>query len=221
MFERVIIVEDHDIANLSLRLTLEGLGIKDSVHAYYCDIALSMIRKAISVGEPYDLLITDLYFEREGSAEQSPDGATLTRQARNIQPDLKILVFSAENKPAVIKPLFDELQINGYVRKARGDAQDLKKAIEKISRNEVHRPRELETLPGQSKLHSFTDYDKTIIRLIYEGVPLIEIPNFLKAENIRPASESSMEKRLKLMRNAMGFNNNEQLVVFCREMGLI
>jgi two-component system capsular synthesis response regulator RcsB len=37
MFEKVIIAEDHDIANLSLRRTLEELDIPAPDHAYYCD----------------------------------------------------------------------------------------------------------------------------------------------------------------------------------------
>lgn len=221
MFEHVIIAEDHEIANISLRKTLEDIGIPKPDYAFFCDLTLSKIRKALSDNKPYDLLITDLYFEPEGSTRQLPDGAALVKLAKGLQPDLKTLVFSAESRPAIIKPLFDELHIDGYVRKARGDASDLKDALQRIARHEKYHPRELRRVTVQQNMHSFTAYDKTIVRLLADGIPQKNIPDYLAANNIQPAGKSSMEKRLNYIKSAMNFTNNEQLVLFCSEMGLI
>jgi len=218
-FENVLIAEDHEVANLSLRLTLQDLHVARYDHAYYCDLALSMIRKAIQETRPYDLLVTDLYFEIDGTAKQRPDGYELILSARALQPALKVIVFSAESRTLVIRKLFDELGIDGFVRKARGDAQELKIAIKHISEHRKHYPREYRS--QQDNLHDFTDYDKTIIKLIAGGRAQKEIPAFLEALQIKPSGLSSIEKRLNLIKTAMGFTNNEQLVVFCREMGLI
>lgn len=221
MFEHVIVAEDHEIANISLRKTLELMGMPEPDYAFFCDLTLSKIRKALSNQKPYDLLITDLYFEPEGSTQQLPEGAALVKLAKAIQPSLKILVFSAESRPGIIKPLFDELGIDGYVRKARGDARDLKEALERLARHEKYHPRELRNAAAQQNMHSFTTYDKTIVRLLAKGKPLKDIPDYLETHDIQPASKSSMEKRLSFIKSAMNFTNNEQLVLFCREMGMI
>jgi len=129
MFENVLIAEDHESVNFSLRRTLEDLQIPHFDYAYYCDQALSKIKKALQVGKPYDLLITDLYFEIDGTTEQILDGPELIKEAKGLQSQLKILVFSAESRPSIIRPLFDDSGIDGYVRKARRDAQELKTAV--------------------------------------------------------------------------------------------
>jgi two-component system capsular synthesis response regulator RcsB len=221
MFEKVIIAEDHEIANLSLRRTLEELDIPWPDHAYYCDFTLAKIQKAQDIGQPYDLLITDLSFEVDGNTQQLADGAALIRAAKAMQPGLKILVFSAESRPAVIRSLFEELAIDGFVRKARGDAQELKTALERISQHRRYHPRELRTDTTQQNLHVFTDYDKMIIRLLTEGKSQKAISDYLSAHGIFPSGLSSVEKRLNLIRTAMGFSKNEQMVAFCKEMEII
>jgi len=221
MFEHVLIAEDHEIANLSLRRTLEDLQIPSPDYAHYCDQALSKVKKAIQNGRPYNLLVTDLYFESEDSAKQLPDGAELIRAAKMLQPDLKVLVFSAENSAAVIRPLFDELGIDAYVRKARGDAQELKAALANLKQKRRHFPPELRSRQAQENLHVFTELDKAIIRLLADGVAQKDIPASLTGLEIRPSSLSSVEKRLNLIKTVMGFKKNEQLVIFCKEMKLI
>lgn len=221
MFEHVIIAEDHEIANISLRKTLEDIGIPNPDYAFFCDLTLAKIRKALANHQPYDLLITDLYFEPEGSTRQLPDGAALVKLAKGLQPGLKTLVFSAESRPSIIRQLFDELDIDGYVRKARGDAGDLKDALKRIAGHQKYHPRELRNEAAKQNMHSFTNYDKTIVRLLAGGMPQKSIPDYLAANDIQPSGKSSMEKRLNLVKSAMNFTSNEQLVLFCREMGLI
>lgn len=221
MFENVLIAEDQEIANLSLRRTLEELAIPSPDYAHYCDQALSKIKMALQDGRPYDLLVTDLYFEAENSGEQLPDGAGLIREAKVLQPQLKILVFSAESRNHIIQPLYDQLHIDGYVRKARSDAKDLKAALERLARQRIHYPRGLRNQAAQENLHAFTEYDKTIVRLLSEGYAQKEIPGYLAENNLSPFSLSSVEKRLNLIKTAMGFTKNEQLVAFCKELDLI
>jgi DNA-binding NarL/FixJ family response regulator len=219
-FERILIAEDQDVANLSLRLTLEALQLPPAQHAYYCEHALNFLTKAVGEQQPYDLLITDLYFEAK-DGKQLPDGQALINSAKAQQPGLKILVFSAENRPALIRSLYEDLHIDGFVRKARGDAQELKSAIEHLEDGRRYYTREFRSLAAPQNQHTFTDHDKAVIRLIAEGVPLKDIPAWLETNEMRPSGLSSIEKRLNAIRTAMGFTKNEQLVIFCRDMGLI
>ena len=220
MFKKVLIAEDQEIMNRSLRRTLEEMQIPSPDHAYYCEQALAKVKLAIHQQQPYDLLVTDLYFEIEGSSEQIAEGTALIKAARALLPQLKVLVFSAESRPAVIRPLFDELNIDAYVRKARGDAQELQGALERIRQGRRHYPRELRLSGSQENLHVFTDYDKTIIRLMAEGYGQKEIAEHLLASDMHPSSLRSVEKRLNIIRSSMGFSKNEQLVAFCKDMML-
>ena len=59
-FNYILIVEDQDLANLSLRITLESLELPRPMHIYHTGHALSLLKKALSENQPFDLLITDL-----------------------------------------------------------------------------------------------------------------------------------------------------------------
>ncbi|MDO3641282.1 response regulator [Mucilaginibacter sp. L3T2-6] len=220
-FNRILIVEDQDMANLSLRITLEGLGMPLPVHRYHTSHAILLLKKALLEKEPFDLLVTDLYFEDEGTAKQSPDGIELIRQAKRVQPELKVLVFSTESKIAVIRRLYEESGIDGFVRKARGDAGELKNALEQLSGNRRYYPRDYRSLAAKGNQHDFTDRDKEIIRLLNEGFSQREIADWLELNGMPPFGLSSVEKRLKLMREAMNFSKNQQLIGFCKDLGMI
>jgi two-component system capsular synthesis response regulator RcsB len=217
---KVLIAEDHQSASLSLQKTLSELNIIDVDIVYYCDDAVLKIEKNKSENS-FDLLVTDLHFEKDNCPQNITRGASLITEARKIQPELKILVFSAEGNTNVIKTLFDTHKIDGYVRKARHDAEELKTAIIQISQDNIHLPIELSQSIRRQHSYKFTDYDITLISLLANGTLQKNIPHYLQQNNIRPYGLSSIEKQLKLIRDTLQINKNEQLVMFCKEMGII
>lgn len=220
MIRKVLIAEDHESANISIQKTLEVLGVEEVDYVYYCDDALLKIIHAKKSGKPYDLLISDLYFEPDGRPQKISGGLKLISAVREIQPELKVLIFSAENKPAVIDSLFKNQFIDGYVRKARNDAKELQLAVEKIFRNQQHYPKHLADLIKNQHSYDFSDLDITIISLLAQGVSQKNIPDKLLENQIK-CSLSYVEKRLKKMKEVFEFTKNEQLIAFCKDMGII
>lgn len=221
MIDKVIIAEDQEFANLSVQKTMEELSIKQIDHVYYCDDALNRIQAAQKKGQPYDLLITDLYFEADGTFQKIAGGFDLIRSVREAQPDIMILILSAEHRPATIDMLFKNYEIDGYVRKARHDAKELKSALDTLSAGQRYYPRALAQLISQSNTHEFTEFDINIIHLLSQGYQQNEIPDYLRQHNIKPSSLSTIEKRLNQIREELGFSKNEQLVLFCKEAGIL
>lgn len=221
MIQKVLIAEDHESANLSVQRTLEELHIPHLQYAYYCDDALIKLKKAKDAGNSFDLLITDLYFDEDHRQVQLKGGQALITAARNLQPEIKVIVFSSESKPAIIQQLFSELRIDGYVRKARSDAKELLKAIDVVGQNQTHYPRGLLQQARQSNSHDFTHFDVTVIRLLTEGKRQPEIAAYLKLHKFNPSGLSSIEKRLNLIRDALNFTTNEQLIAHCVKLGIV
>jgi two-component system, NarL family, captular synthesis response regulator RcsB len=221
MIDKVIIAEDQEFANLSVQKSMEELRIRQVDHVYYCDDALNRIQAAKQKGQPYDLLITDLYFEADGTVQKIGGGFDLIRSVREVQPDIMILILSAEHRPATIDMLFKTYEIDGYVRKARHDAQELKSAFDSLSKGQQYYPRTLAQLVKQSNTHEFTEFDINIIQLLSQGYQQNEIPDYLRQHNIKPSSLSTIEKRLNQIREELGFVKNEQLVLFCKEAGIL
>ena len=221
MFKRVLIAEDHEMTSISVRKTLDDLGIAQTEYTYYCDDALMQIKKNVDSDQPFDLLITDLSFEEDHRTQLLTGGLELIAAVKTVQPDIKVLVFSAENKAAVIDTLFKELGINAYVRKARNDAKDLKMGIEAISNNKTYLSAHLKSVIKQKNAYEFSSYDVTIISQLSQGTLQKDIPNYLQQNNIKPSGLSSVEKRLNLMKEILEFTKNEQLVAYCKDFGII
>jgi two-component system capsular synthesis response regulator RcsB len=221
MFRKVLIAEDHEMTSISVTKTMTDLGISTTAYTYYCDDALMLIKKALAEGNPFDLLITDLSFEEDHRKQVITGGAELIARAKEVQPGLVVLVFSAENKPAMVDGLFKDLGINAFVRKARHDAKDLKAAVEAIYQGKTYISADLKQSVKDKNTHEFSDFDITIIKLLSGGTLQKNIPMYLRANHIRPAGLSSVEKRLNIMKEVLGFSKNEQLVAYCKDFGII
>ncbi|MGJ1204169.1 response regulator [Sphingobacterium lactis] len=220
MFKKVLIAEDHEVANLSVQKTIKELGVSESHYVYYCDDALARIKKGLADGAPYDLLITDLVFEEDEVSQKISGGKDLVRLVKELQPDIKVIVFSSIDRISLIDGLFRNLQIDGYVRKARNDGQHLREALESVSQNKIYQSPDIRQSLRSKNTHEFSALDIQILQSLSQGIKQKNIPEILVAKNIKPSGLSSIEKRLNLMKEVFGFTNNEQLVVYCKDKGL-
>jgi len=221
MFKSVLIAEDHQSTKVAVEQTLKDLGITGSQYAYYCDDAILRVIHCLKEEQPFELLITDLSFADDGREQKIESGTGLIESVRNVQPDLKILVFSGETNPAVVSSLFQKLDINGYVRKGRRDALDLRDAIETIYKGKKYIPTEYVQAVRQQNAYDFTDYDIMIVSQLAKGTYQKEIPAYLQQQKVKASSLSSVEKRLNQIKEALGFTKNEQLIAYCKDYKII
>lgn len=220
MFGKILIAEDHESSNFSVQKVLEELQIPVVDHVYYCDDAFSYLKKHLE-SAPYQVLITDLSFEEDHRKQRIKNGRELIKLCRETDPDLKVIVFSAEHRLGIIDLLFDELNINAFVRKARSDSKELKKAIQSVYNNETYISHDLKLPVKTVNTLEFSNYDIVLLKLLSDGILQKNIPNILKERNIHPDSLSSVEKRMNAMKLALTVKNNEQLIAYCKDLGII
>lgn len=221
MFKKILIAEDHELGSYSVQKTLEDLNIPAVDYVYYCDDALAKVQKSIRENMPYDLLISDLSFEEDHREQNIKTGQELIQKVREIQPSIKIIVFSGEHKPGIINALFNEYQINGYVRKARNDSKELKKSIASVFINENYLSADLKQDVKKLNNYEFSAYDITLVSLLAKGILQKNIPKHLEDRNLKPNSLSSVEKKLNTLKEDLEVASNEQLVAFCKDIGII
>jgi DNA-binding NarL/FixJ family response regulator len=220
MFKKVLIAEDHEVRNLGVVNTLAELQIQNFDFVNYCDDALQKIKTAATNNVSYDLLITDLSFDKDHIDQKINSGQKLIEEAKKIQPNLKVIAFSIEKKPKIINDLFKIHNINGFVSKGRNDGKDLRNTIRKVFSGEVVIPQEiLNSIRNNS--FEFTEYDVTLIELLAKGWKQSEIEKFFKENKITPDSRSAIEKRLNDLRFELGAKNNIELIVICKDIGII
>jgi len=220
MFKKILIAEDHEMGSFSVQKTLEDLNIPKVDYVYYCDDALAKVQKALRENDPYDLLITDLSFEEDHYTQNIKDGQELIQKVREIQPALKVIVFSGQHKSGIIDSLFKDYHINGYVRKARNDSKELKKSIASVFINENYLSTDLKQEVKKFNSYEFSAYDITVVTLLSKGVLQKNIPDHLLEKGIK-YSLSSVEKKLNSLKEDLEVTSNEQLVAFCKDIGII
>ncbi len=220
MFKKILIAEDHEVRNLGLINTLEEMHIQDFEFVSYCDEAFQKLTKAVKDRLPYDLLITDLSFQKDHVNQDLNSGQELINKARELQPNLKIVVFSIESKPKIIEELFKKYKIDGFVSKGRNDGKELKNTVRKIYNGEIIIPQEILN-SIRNYAFDFTDYDITLLDFLAKGWKQNEIENYFKENNIQPDSKSSIEKRLSELRENLRAKNNIEMIVMCKDIGII
>jgi two-component system capsular synthesis response regulator RcsB len=212
MFKKVLIAEDFDSINIAVIQTLENLGIKDIQYSKYCDDALVKFKKAIQDNQPFDLLICDLSFVEDYRAVSIPSGEKLIETIKKIHPQINVIVYSVENKPYVIKSLFEKQHVNAFVHKGRNSISQLRTAIETLLYGKTFISPELAHALQDKSGKEIDNYDITLLSHLSNGVAIEEMELLFKKLNITPNSKSTIEKRVAKLKDYFKANNNTHLI---------
>jgi len=222
MFTKVLIADDIDFNDLGAAQILNELNVKTIDYAKYCDEALLKIKKAARENEPYQLLISDLSFKADHNKNKLNSGEELIQAVRKLFPDIKIIVFSIEDRSHRIKMLFDELQVTGYVIKGRNTMYDLKIAIKKAYNNETDNiSAELLHLLQDKTTSEINNFDILLIKNLSMGASQESLETIFKEAGITPNSKSSIEKNINKLKIYFKANNTVHLVAIAKDLGII
>ena len=222
MFTKVLIAEDLDTISIAIVQALEKLSITEIHHSKYCDEAYLKIKKALHDKVPYDLVISDLSFKIDHREEKLSSGEELLEAIKKVQPDIKTIIFSIEDKSFRIKSLFNNLGINAYVCKGRDSIQELQAAIQRIYNNEETKISNEVALALRDKtLFEIESYDIALLKSLAKGQTLDEISSEFKVSGIQPSGTSSLEKRINRLKIYFKANNNVHLIAITKDLGLV
>lgn len=222
MFQKVLVAEDLDSISISIVEALKELSIAEIHHVKYCDDALLKIKKALQDENQYDLLISDLSFKPDHRENNLSTGEELINAVKKIQPTIKTIVFSIEDKSFRIKSLFENSGINAYISKGRNSIPQLKNAIQSVYNDEenIISP-ELSHILSHKSLIEIEAYDISLLQLLSKGMILDEMAQKLKIKGITPNSPSSIEKRINKLKIYFKANNNVHLIAISKDLGLV
>lgn len=221
MFEKVLVAEDMDDISKGVVSTLTELGIKNIDQVQYCDDAHLKILKAEKDQAPYDLLITDLSFSSDHRHQKISGGDQLARLVKRDHPELKIIMYSVEDRLQMVRSMFERNGVDAYVCKGRHGLKDLSMAIEQVYQGEQYlSPWVAHALHPRQKL-DIDDFDLLVIEKLSQGLSQDEISAVLKKRAISPNSLSTIEKRLNRLKIEFKANNTVHLVSKVKDLGLI
>jgi two-component system, NarL family, captular synthesis response regulator RcsB len=221
MFTKVLIVDDIDFNDAGAMKVLQELKVTQIECAKYCDEALLKIKKEAQDEQPYQLLISDLSFKADHRLEQIKSGKELIQAVKELFPEIKIIVFSIEDKSYPIKFLFDTFKIDGYVIKGRNTELELKKAIETVYTEQKFISPELEHILQDKSINEIDAYDIQLIKHLSFGVAQENMEATFRDLGITPNSKSTIEKRINKLKIYFKANNPTHLVAIAKDLGLI
>ncbi|WP_340063488.1 DNA-binding response regulator [Ascidiimonas aurantiaca] len=212
MFKKILIAEDFQDTNKGIVEALrKRLHIQNIQEELYCDKAFNRFKLASKTKEPFDLLITDLFFKESYMKRKLTSGKALIKAIRSITPHIKVIVNSMIDDPAQINLLFAEQKINGYVCKGRNSLTELVHAIENVHQNKTYMSPQI-SLSTTTNVLELDPYDLMILKELAEGLTKKEISKKFKKQNITPNSESTIDKKVGKLFDAFGAKNTHHLI---------
>jgi DNA-binding NarL/FixJ family response regulator len=221
MFKKVLLSDDLGSITQGVFATVSNLGIKDIRQVQYCDDAYLRIKKAVLDNEPFDLLITDLSFQRDHREQSFNSGEELIKLLKKEFPNLKIIAFSVEERLQRIRTLMYTYHTDAYVGKGRKGLQEITEAIKQVYDGKTYLSPHLESALSAKSDLELVDYELDLLKLLSQGLSQEDISEYLKSNNISPNSVSSVEKKITKLRIQFKANNAIHLVSTAKDMGLI
>lgn len=223
MYKKALIVDDIDFNDIAAVQVLEDLEITDIHYAKYCDEALLKIKRSIFDEVPFDLLITDLSFKKIAYKEEIlKSGEELIDAVKKIVPEIKIIVFSIEDKPYRIQSLFLKHEVNGFVIKGRNSMSELKKAIQDVyGGSDRFLTSDLIHILKDKTINEIDNYDIELIRWLSLGVKQESMDVKFRELGIVPNSKSTIEKRIIKLKNYFEASNTIHLISIAKDLGII
>ncbi len=220
MFNKVLIVDDHDDINKSVLTILNTYGITTVETAQYCDDAYLKVKKAVLINAPFDLLITDLSFKKDHRECTICTGEQLALTVKANHPEVSVIVYSMDTRLQRVRNLMNN-NVGAYVCKDRKGSQELAQAIKEVyNKKQFLSPQVKNALSPKSNLE-INDTDIEIIKQLSYGLSQKEISSYLKHHNYSPSSLSAVEKQLTKLKDMFKANNSIHLVALVKDLGLI
>ncbi|WP_103864126.1 MULTISPECIES: response regulator transcription factor [Aquimarina] len=222
MFKKILVNEDLGSINHGIAQILhERTGVNEIQQAQYCDDAYLKYRRACSDGAPFDLLITDLSFKESHRERKLMSGIQLIEAIRELQGDIKVIVYSMEDRPGKIKSLFQDQRINAYVCKGRYGLNELVTSVSEVYKGKAYISPQLENTMNKNNVFELKDYDILLLKHLSDGLTQEQIGACFKKNHISPNSTSSIEKRLNKLKFNFKAKNAIHLVAMTKDLGLL
>lgn len=219
---RILIADDHQLVLEGFLNSLKEVGDFDVVTTTNCDAAFDLIKTHIN-SNPFQLLFTDLSFDNITEESDLDGGEELIKAIRNNEFDIKIGVITAHTETNRIYNVISNLNPNSYLLKSKSSATEIGFAVQKMLANEYYYTHEIH----QKILR------RNVVQIQMDDVAiqiLKELPNHSKISNLEGVIKKnngtaiklrSIETKLANLRTDLNANNNTDLILKVKELGII
>lgn len=181
-----------------------------------CDEALRFCKEE----EEINMIIVDLHYKKEDQSnpkiENGEDFIIQMRKCFKSPPP--IMVYSMIDQPATLDLLVNSIGVEGYIIKGRKSLDELAFALNLILIGEQYISKEARQILKKNKnALDITRMDRAILRKLYNGLQIKQLPKQLKDDGFTSCGQATIENRIRDLKDYFDAKTTLQLVAIAKE----
>ncbi|CAM1343257.1 response regulator transcription factor [Tenacibaculum aestuarii] len=219
---KILLVDDHQLiieGILSCLKNIDGLEIET---ANSCDEAFSKIKSNIQI-TPFQLVFTDLSFDNQSQNSNLDGGEALIKAIQEEEISIKVGVITGHSETNRVFNVIHNLNPSAYILKGNCSTDELNFAIQKMLKGEVYYTHEIHQKLLKRALVEI-QMDDVAIQILKELPRHAKISNLeglIKKNDGSLLKVRSIESKLSKLRTDLQANNNTDLVLKAKELGIV
>jgi len=221
---KILVVDDHDFMLNGIEKALLKCRPNAKVTlSQNCDQAFEQIKNAWSLNDGFELLITDLSFENLGYPVKISRGEELIKAIKDLEIPIKIIVVTSYGKTGEIALVIKKCNPGAYILKSNISSKEIGMAIDAIENDMVFYSQEVHIkLRNRAMVETQVDFtDLKILELLPKTETIDQMLGKVLKRNNSPYSKRTIETRIQELREKLNANNNIDLYIKAKELGLI
>ena len=219
---KILLVDDHQLIIEGILSYLKNIDNLEIETANSCDEAFSRIKSSLS-GNPFQIVFTDLSFDNNKDNVILDGGEALIKAIQQEGIDIKTGVITGHSETNRVFNVIHNLNPSAYILKGSCNTGELTFAIQRMLKNEVYYTHEIHQKLLKRALVEI-QMDEVAIQILKELPKHAKISNLeglIKKRDGSLIKVRSIESKLAKLRTDLQANNNTDLVLKAKELGIL
>lgn len=219
---KILLVDDHQLileGILSYLKDIDGLEIET---ANSCDDAFSKIKTSVHT-TPFQIVFTDLSFDNQTQNVVLDGGESLIKAIQKEEIPIKVGVITGHSETNRVFNVIHNLNPSAYILKGKCNTDELTFAIQKMLKDEVYYTHEIhQKLLKRALIEiQMDDVAVQILKELPKHAKIANLEGLIKKSDGSELKVRSIESKLSKLRTDLQANNNTDLVLKAKELGII
>ncbi|CAM1345774.1 response regulator [Tenacibaculum crassostreae] len=219
---KILLVDDHQLileGILSYLKDIDGLEIET---ANSCDEAFSKIKTSVHTN-PFQIVFTDLSFDNQTQNVVLDGGESLIKAIQKEEIPIKVGVITGHSETNRVFNVIHNLNPSAYILKGKCNTDELTFAIQKMLKDEVYYTHEIhQKLLKRALIEiQMDDVAVQILKELPKHAKIANLEGLIKKSDGSELKVRSIESKLSKLRTDLQANNNTDLVLKAKELGII
>ncbi|CAL2081267.1 response regulator [Tenacibaculum sp. 190524A02b] len=219
---KILFVDDHQLIIEGILSYLKDIDGLDITSTNSCDEAFHMVKSHLHT-EPFHILFTDLSFDNATDNNTIDGGENLIKAIQKEKLPIKVGVITGHSETNRVYNVVRNLNPLAYILKGKCNTNELNFAIQKMLNDETYYTHEIhEKLMKRAMIE--IQMDDVAVQI------LKELPRHTKISNMEGVITKpdgnlvkirAIESKLAKLRTDLNANNNTDLVLKAKELGIL